>query len=30
LLADGYDRQDARAQIAEDINQVLERWELSS
>ena len=28
LLADGYDRQDARALVAGDINQVLERWEL--
>jgi hypothetical protein len=30
LLADGYDRQDARALLAGDINQVMERWELSS
>ncbi len=28
LMADGYDRQDARAQVAGDIDQVLERWKL--
>lgn len=28
LLADGYDRQDARALVAGDINQVLERWKV--
>jgi len=28
LLADGYDRQDGRALVAGDIDQVLKRWEL--
>ncbi len=28
LLARGYDRQDARAQVAGDIDQILERWML--
>ncbi len=29
LLADGYDRHDARAQVSENIDQILERWKPS-
>ncbi len=30
LLADGYDRHDARAQVSENIDQILERWKPSN